>query len=1129
VGLSTQLSATGNFADGSTQDFTKTVSWGSSQLPVGTISSTGAATSHAQGATTITAMLSTFNTSTTLTVIAPTLVSAVIAPGAAFLPPGTSQQFTATGTYSDGNSQDITSIASWSSSAPNIASINSSGLLSAVSAGTATISASSGNHTFVTNVTVTAPGPPSIAASVFPAPNVAGWNNSPVTVTFTCTPGSALITSCPPPQVVPSEGTGQIVSGTVTDSSGNTASTSVTLNIDETPPVLAVSSPSDGSTFSAATLTTTGSVSDTLSGSPALTCNGAPVTVTGDSFSCNISLNPGLNLIAVRATDVAGNVALTKMHVTYNVYPIPTSIRITPTNVSLAVGQTQQFTAIDDQGHPRPDATWALPKRTTLATITTDSSPVLTGDAVGQVALTATVQGISVQTTINVVSTGGSVNWTVPPLPGLAIAADDMGHFAPNLPSDNGVGLYSVEAGSNGHVLRGLTGDGRQLWQQPLTTKMFGPDSNGGILTATADLDGQTGSALWANSFQFTVLAVRPDGKIVAVGADPQQGPGLMVFFVDNATGQVTKIPFPDKSDSITTRTGCTSAVFPSDYAIGVQGVAADADGNAYMEYLVTTIRETQTYGGTPCILIDDTAISSTKLVLMTVFADGSTSTRTLATRTFASINSGRQWSGSFLVAGNVTPDGSGGVLATWLDGQSYMVSHVSASGQSDFRLGALDNTNPYRSPNGIVVLDDSGTGFVTGDSGPTVPNTIIAFDINSGQPIWTAQAGLVLSDIFAQDGGGVIVKGFDNNSNNWKVTTIDASGNVGPLISTDPVLTDDWSAGWFSAGQAGVSSANLPLVVNQASLWPETAGNPSQNGFGAAGCPCLNQTSDSTLPSQPQSSSAIAAESGADSETAQVLAESTPNTQLSGPSNCPICNLPQPEPPQCVTFPGTGSTYLILVGDSGLLGHDLGDLFNLAAQTKANELQAQGNRVIACRISSDTDFNAELTGYGLITGDVIYFGHSGEGNLQVNGGKVSVTGLFVGKDPTPDSNILAYNSGPGSYRNLCGVGCSINNYLSATSAIRLNGCKAGAAILDFYKQYKVAIAQLISQQLNRGVYAYTVGIYFSQLDAAHDPLTSGTDATKNPPDALPMYAVPEGPPGHKPQPKSFCPGGNCQ
>ncbi|HEY6944280.1 MAG TPA: hypothetical protein VI431_04000 [Candidatus Acidoferrum sp.] len=44
---------------------------------------------------------------------------------------------------------------------------------------------------FVVGVNV----PPSISAQVSPAPNASGWNNSNVTVAFTCTPGSAAITN----------------------------------------------------------------------------------------------------------------------------------------------------------------------------------------------------------------------------------------------------------------------------------------------------------------------------------------------------------------------------------------------------------------------------------------------------------------------------------------------------------------------------------------------------------------------------------------------------------------------------------------------------------------------------------------------------------------------------------------------------------------------------------------------------------------------------------------------------------------------------------------------------------------------------------------------------------------------
>ncbi len=861
-----------------------------------------------------------------------------------------------------------------------------------------------------------------------------------------------------------------------------------------------------------------------------LTCNGATVSFSGSSFSCDVTLTPGLNFIAVRATDLAGSVALTKLHVTYPVYPVPTSIQITPINVSLGVGQTQQFTAIDNLGYPRPDATWSLPRRTNAASITTGSSPVLTALAVGQVTLTATVQGHTAQTVINVVTTAGSSNWTVPPLSGLM----GWSFFSPATPSDSVGGLYSQEASMDGsnYALRGLTTTGQQLWQQiwqigsPNFLEPMAPDLNGGLLVATfdypnngmSDLDSETGSTIWHSNFTGQWGTVRADGNIVALGQDAHQPTSpLSIVIVNGITGQSTQIAMPEKSMYVTSYSGCrpgtTTSV--SDASIG-NTITTDVDGNAYFEYVIVNTSEAvvRAWAQGYCVEVAAFATRDSKLSLMTISPDGSLSTRVLATRTetvtcCGSVNS---WNGSILSAGSVTPDGQGGVLATWSElvpdaPSSYMVSHVTATGQNDFHLSVLDKDGAYDVGIGTVVLDDGGTGFVTNNASASALNTIVAFDINTGQQIWAVQPGIAPYLMFAQDGGGVIVKGWDSN-NYPKLTSIDASGNIGPM-----------------------QSLNLPFAVNPASAWPGTFGNPSQNGLGVPGCPCLVQSSDASA--APQTDTLSTNESSAPSEAIQTQGDNSSVSQLLGPSNCPICNLPPREPsqpPQCVTFPGSGATYLILVGDPGLGGHDLRDLFNLAAQTKANDLVAHGSKVIACRISSVTDFNFELTNNGLITGDVIYFGHSGEGHGTLSDGtKVMVTGLFIGEQADPDSNLIKTEIGPGSYRNLCGTGCNIDNFLSKNSAIRLNGCEAGADLTDYYKQYPISIAKLISNQLNRGVYAYTVGVYFSQLDADHDKLFAPTKLTKNPPDSLPMYAVPEGTPGHKPSAQPFCPGGKCQ
>jgi len=90
--------------------------------------------------------------------------------------------------------------------------------------------------------------PPTVTAIVSPVANAAGWHKTDVTVSFTCSDPDGDVTTCPAPTTVTTEGTSQIISGTVIDGAGNTATTSVSLNIDKTLPGLAISAPASGST-----------------------------------------------------------------------------------------------------------------------------------------------------------------------------------------------------------------------------------------------------------------------------------------------------------------------------------------------------------------------------------------------------------------------------------------------------------------------------------------------------------------------------------------------------------------------------------------------------------------------------------------------------------------------------------------------------------------------------------------------------------------------------------------------------------------------------------------------------------------------------------------------------------------
>jgi len=82
------------------------------------------------------------------------LSSITLTPAGSTLAPNGTQQFTATGTYSDGSTQNLTTQVTWSSSATGVATVNSSGLATGVAAGSSTISATLGSISGSTALTV---------------------------------------------------------------------------------------------------------------------------------------------------------------------------------------------------------------------------------------------------------------------------------------------------------------------------------------------------------------------------------------------------------------------------------------------------------------------------------------------------------------------------------------------------------------------------------------------------------------------------------------------------------------------------------------------------------------------------------------------------------------------------------------------------------------------------------------------------------------------------------------------------------------------------------------------------------------------------------------------------------------
>ncbi len=168
-GTTQQYAATGTFSDGSTRSLlTYDVVWHSSNTGIATINaSTGLATGVGVGSTFITASLGGITSpamGATLTVTNAALTSILITPApTASTPKGTTLQFRAIGTFTDGTTADITSLAttSWSSSDMSVATIGlHTGLATGVAASPpadTTIQATSGAITSNTStLTVTA-------------------------------------------------------------------------------------------------------------------------------------------------------------------------------------------------------------------------------------------------------------------------------------------------------------------------------------------------------------------------------------------------------------------------------------------------------------------------------------------------------------------------------------------------------------------------------------------------------------------------------------------------------------------------------------------------------------------------------------------------------------------------------------------------------------------------------------------------------------------------------------------------------------------------------------------------------------------------------------------------------------
>jgi hypothetical protein len=143
---------------------------------------------------------------------------------------------------------------------------------------------------------------PTILGSASPAANTNGWNNTDVTVSFTCGDNLSGVASCGPNTTLTSEGAGQSASGNAMDNAGNSASTTVSgIDIDKTDPTASGSAApaANSNGWNNTDVTVSFSGSDGLSG---VDFCSAPVTLSAEAAGQSASGT---------CTDKAGNVSAT--------------------------------------------------------------------------------------------------------------------------------------------------------------------------------------------------------------------------------------------------------------------------------------------------------------------------------------------------------------------------------------------------------------------------------------------------------------------------------------------------------------------------------------------------------------------------------------------------------------------------------------------------------------------------------------------------------------------------------------------------------------------------------------------------------------------------------------------------
>jgi uncharacterized protein YjdB len=862
VGTTQQFTATGTFSDGSQQDLTASVSWSSSVPAVATLAPGGLATCLVVGQTTITATAGSVAGSTVLTVTAATLSSITVSPANPSIAAGTTQQFTATGTFSDGSQQDLTTSVSWSSSAPAAATINSVGLATALASGQTTITATSGSISKTATLTVTQAVLVSITVNPANSSLLVG-GTQPFTATGTFSDNSqqdltSMVTWASSNTAIATIdqtglATALSVGSTSVSATLNSIIGSTTLNVILPPPTLVSISVSPANPTVAIgqnqQFTAQGTYSDgsnqNLTNSVLWNSSQAAVASISNTGLAS-GLSGGASAISATLGSIVGSANL-------NVNSLAlVSIAVTPATPSIALGTNQQFAAVATyaDGSTLDLTTSVSWSSSTTAVATINAAGLASSLSIGQSTIAAAAAGISGSAVLTVTSaalTSISVSPATPSIPlGTTAQFAATGTFTDGTTQDVTTSVQWASSDMSIATISNASGS------QGLATSVAQ-----GTTTISATSGAISGSAtLTVNSAALVSITVNPATPSIALGTTQQFA----------ATGTFTDGSQQDVTNSATWSSASTAVA-----TVSPTGLATSVSvGTSLITATLASIQGSTLLTVTPAAVVSIVVNPSTAAVPVGInqaftaqgtFTDGSVQDVTVSAH----------WSSSAPAVATVSNSPGTNGLATSLGSGSTMITATltSVAGSANLTvttavLAAIQvaPVSPNVAPGGTIQFTATGiytdgtstniTGNVTWASSTPAVATVsnlagsqgLASGIDVGTTRISAASGaletsttLTVQDqlvaITITPSNAVITLG---SNQQFAATATYASGvqnditNTATWTSSNPAVATISSGGLamsVAAGQVTIT-ASVGAVTSSASLQVNSVPTPS-------------------------------------------------------------------------------------------------------------------------------------------------------------------------------------------------------------------------------------------------------------------------------------------------------------